>query len=160
MLGFFKFSKFFKILFFWFSKFFKIWRRLGWFWVRARRLGRGGLVRSGCAGRGRVRVWWAGFWSGLKNVMGLVRSWARVAVGWELGGRGLLLNDGLAQMASRARCARCGRDLERFKNCGGFFNGVAVWLVSVVWVVGGLASCVRARRFYKGVENLGFCCVD
>jgi len=27
-------------------------------------------------------------------------------------------------------------------------------------VVGGLASCARARGFDNGVENLGFCCVD
>ena len=47
-------------------------------------------------------------------------------------------------MTSRARCARCGRDLERVKNCGGFYKSVEVWLA------------VRARGFYKGGANFGF----
>ena len=58
----------------------------------------------------------------------------------------MLLNDGLAQMASRARCARCGLDLERVKNCGGFYKGVAVWLA------------VRAHAgFIKAWRILVFC---
>ena len=39
-----------------FSKFFKIWRRLGWFWVRARRLGQGDLARSARRARARKSV--------------------------------------------------------------------------------------------------------
>ena len=42
-----------------------------------------------------------------------------------------ILAENLARMASGVGWARDGRDLERFKNYGGFFNGVAVWLASV-----------------------------
>jgi len=55
------------------------------------------------------------------------RAWLRVWRGLKFG-RGLLLNNGVVRMASRARCARCGLDLERVKNCGGFYKSVAVWL--------------------------------
>ena len=40
----------------------------------------------------------------------------------------MLLNNGVVRMVRIARCARCGLDLERVKNCGGFYKGVAVWL--------------------------------
>ena len=43
-----KFSKF--------SKFSKIWRRLGWFWANARRLGQDGLARSARRARARKSV--------------------------------------------------------------------------------------------------------
>ena len=49
-----------------------------------------------------IRVWWAGFWSGLKIVMGLVRSWECVA-------------ENLA----------CGFV------CAVIIKGVAIWLVGV-----------------------------
>ncbi|QLI04899.1 hypothetical protein CINF_0358 [Candidatus Campylobacter infans] len=39
---------------------------------------------------------------------------------------------------ARSRRARCGWDLEWVKNCGGFYNGVAVWRVVV--------ARLRARR--------------
>ena len=54
-------------------------------------------------------------------------------------------------MTSRARCARCGRDLERVKNCGGFYKSVAVWLAvraHVGFIKAGqiLVFCARAKR--------------
>ena len=54
-------------------------------------------------------------------------------------------------MASRAKCARCGWDLERFKNCGGFYKSVAVWLAvcaHVGFIKAGqiLVFCARAKR--------------
>ena len=93
-------------------------------------------MRTGASGRrfGRVaesvagglflnNAWW----------VGLITAW-RI---W-IFARGLKENfkicfmaENLARMASGVGWARDGRDLERFKNCGGFFNGVAVWLASV-----------------------------
>ena len=50
------------------------------------------------------------------------------------GGRGLLLNNGVAQMASGVGRARCGRDLERVKKCGGFI--MAWWFDWLAWARG------------------------
>ena len=115
-----------------FSKFFKILRRLvGFGFVQ------GDYSRAvWCVARAR-RV--------AKNVVGVVcflnNAWrVGLITAWRIWifARGLkenlkicFLAKNLARMASGVGWARDGRDLERFKNYGGFFNGVAVWLASV-----------------------------
>ena len=80
-----------------------------------------------------------------KSVVGVVcflnnAWWVGLITAWRIWifARGLKENlkicfmaENLARMASGVGWARDGRDLERFKNYGGFFNGVAVWLASV-----------------------------